>query len=208
MTIPNINEFLQDYSLTEEQRQVLQIIADYSSPTGTARFGPQLRLIVSGRQGTGKSMLIGVVEQWFLKLNKRDELGLTATSGAAAANIGGRTLHTALDIPIIRGDGYRAQEMSQDRKLEWASEKYFLVIDEFQRMDSIAWEKLDQQLHSLRPEPTDPFGGFHIVFVGDFLQLPAVSGLYITRANQLVCKGLYSDEKLTLPSRSSNTASD
>ena len=148
MTIPNINEFLQDYSLTEEQRQVLQIIADYSSPTGTARFGPQLRLIVSGRQGTGKSMLIGVVEQWFLKLNKRDELGLTATSGAAAANIGGRTLHTALDIPIIRGDGYRAQEMSQDRKLEWASKK-FLVIDEFQRMDSIALEKLDQQLHSV-----------------------------------------------------------
>ena len=188
ITIPNINEFLQDYSLTEEQRQVLQIIADYSSPTGTARFGPQLRLIVSGRQGTGKSMLIGVVEQWFLKLNKRGELGLTATSGAAAANIGGRTLHTALDIPIVRGDGYRAQEMSQDRKLEWASEKYFLVIDEFQRMDSIAWEKLDQQLDSVRPETTDPtFVGFHIVFVGDFLQLPAVSGLYIYNSREPAC---------------------
>ena len=115
-------------------------------------------------------------------------------------------MHTALDIPIVRGDGYRAQEMSQDRKLDWASKK-FLVIDEFHRMDSIALQKLDQQLHSVRPETTDPFGGFHVVFVGDFLQLPAVSGLYIyiSRANRLVCQGLYSGEKLTLPSRSSNT---
>ena len=60
----DLNELFQGYSLNDEEQRVLRIIADYA--LGKTPLGPQLRMIVSGRAGTGKSLLIHLLDQWVL----------------------------------------------------------------------------------------------------------------------------------------------
>ena len=50
---------------------------------------PQLRMLVLGHGGTGKSMLIGTITETFKALRSEDKLAKCATSGVAAVIIGG-----------------------------------------------------------------------------------------------------------------------
>ncbi|OWZ13681.1 hypothetical protein PHMEG_00012943 [Phytophthora megakarya] len=49
-----------------------------------------------------------------------------------------------------------------------------LVIDEVSMLIKSEWLKLDRLLRKFKRVPGVPFGGLHIVWVGDFLQLPPV----------------------------------
>ena len=61
---------------------------------------PQLRMLVLGHGGTGKSMLIGAVMETFKVLKCEEKLAKCATSGVAAVIIGGQTYHSWAGIPI------------------------------------------------------------------------------------------------------------
>ena len=55
---------------------------------------PQLRMLVLGHGGTGKSMLIGAITETFKALGSEEKLAKCATSGVAAIIIGGQTFHS------------------------------------------------------------------------------------------------------------------
>jgi AAA domain-containing protein len=51
--------------------------------------------------GVGKTRVIQAVELSFELLQRKDEVLLLAPTGAAAYNIGGRTIHTALGVDVF-----------------------------------------------------------------------------------------------------------
>ena len=55
---------------------------------------------VFGEGSTGKSRLIAAIRVWFAVLNRQNELMVTATTGTAAFNVAGTTLHSAANLLI------------------------------------------------------------------------------------------------------------
>jgi hypothetical protein len=56
-----------------------------------------------GEAGTGKSRVVEAIQVWFVAQNWSTELIVTATTGTAAFDIRGATLHSALGIPVENG---------------------------------------------------------------------------------------------------------
>ena len=159
------------YTLNAEQERAFRIIADHT--LGKSAVGEQLLMGLFGEAGTGKSRVVDAVRAWFATLDRSKELIVTATTGTAAFNIKGSTLHSALGIPVESGD--TAHKMSRKKKGEWADRRY-LFVDEVSMMDCKLMIKLHDKLCSAKSAKDDvKFGGVNIVFLGDFLQLPSVS---------------------------------
>src|SRR5947207_15107728 len=70
--------------------------------------------------------------------------------------------------------------MSDKKAKEW-EDRHYLIVDEVSMMDCKVITRLHTQLCKAKSLPELKFGGVHIIFMGDFLQIPAVShfDLYI-----------------------------
>jgi hypothetical protein len=138
---------------------------------------PQLLMGVFGEGGTGKSRLIDAIRTWFRWNGRETELVLTA--GTAAVKIRGTTVHSAVSISIDDGDGKKGK-MSVAQKRVWTERRY-MVIDEVSMLNCKVIELLHRQLATAKANPELPFSGVNLIFLGDFLQLPAVrsSDVYV-----------------------------
>jgi ATP-dependent exoDNAse (exonuclease V) alpha subunit len=136
-----------------------------------------------GEAGTGKSWVVNEIRAWFASHNRSKELIVTATTGTAAFDIQGETLHSALGIAVERNK--RNIKMGKKKKDEWAPHRY-LIIDEVSMLDCKMMIKLHNKLCSANSSRDDViFGDFNILFLGDFLQLPSVSPYYLyTKTSQ------------------------
>jgi len=167
-----IAHVIADFSLNEQQSQAFQIVAHHSLDT-TEDPEKQLLMGLFGEAGTGKSRLVDAIKAWFSLLNRSAELIVTATMGAAAFNIQGSTVHSALGIAIERGD--KTRKMGFTKKKEWR-DRWYLIIDEVSMLDCKLMSKLHKKLSSAKPgKEKINFGGVNIIFLGDFLQLPSIS---------------------------------
>lgn len=63
--------------------------------TETTAIREQLLMIIYGTAGTGKSYLINAIASQL-----KDDCCLTATTGIAAFNINGVTIHSLLQLPV------------------------------------------------------------------------------------------------------------
>ena len=167
-----IAHVIADFSLNEEQSQAFQIVAHHSLDT-TEDPQKQLLMGLFGEAGTGKSRLVDAIKAWFSLLNRSAELIVTATTGAAAFNIWGSTIHSVLGITIEWGD--KTRKMGFTKKKEWR-DRWYLIIDKVSMLDCKLMSKLHKKLSSAKPgKDKINFGGVNIIFLGDFLQLPSVS---------------------------------
>ena len=129
----------------------------------------QLLMFLTGPAGAGKSTAVMVARQFFFNFSM--ELGsiwtdstflFTAYTGSAAMIINGITICKAVflcsDCALTEAD-----------KQMWMHVKV-LIIDEISFMDDRTLQRLDQRLKQLR-DRSKPFGGFSIVFAGDFCQI-------------------------------------
>ena len=137
-------------------------------------------LFLTGNAGAGKTFLISE----FIKSSNRS-VALTATTGIAALNLGGETIHRFLGL------GIATRPEQADRIIgKWESIKHSvknwdkakwgvmegldtLVIDEASMLRKDQFELIDIVLSNIM-ENTLPFGGIQVVLVGDFFQLPPV----------------------------------
>jgi hypothetical protein len=148
---------------------------------------PQLCEFIGGEGGTGKSRIIAAVAELFARMGQPHRLLVTATSGTAAANINGITIHSACKFSkdtTPRGgrhagvDGFAVRSSTGLRidvkiKMDW-QEKYLLVIDEVSMLGARTLYAVNEQLCRFR-ESTRDFGGIPIVlFCGDFHQFRPV----------------------------------
>lgn len=130
-------------------------------------------IFLTGPAGTGKSFCLSLLFK-FLDLNGIF-YGKTATTGVAALNIGGTTLHSWSGMGLADEDGMDLLDKVSGNKKACDRIKNckVLVIDEISMAKADLVDKLDIVCQYIRNKDK-PFGGIQIVFTGDFMQLPPV----------------------------------
>lgn len=131
----------------------------------------------TGPAGTGKSVLMrSIIAQLKKKYTKDPErLAVTASTGLAACNIGGMTLHSFSGIGLGKEDVatlVKKIRRNPKAKNRWLRTKV-LVIDEISMVDGDLFDKLSQIGRTLRNNGR-AWGGIQLVITGDFFQLPPV----------------------------------
>lgn len=137
-------------------------------------------IFLTGNAGSGKTHLA----KEFAKKSKHN-IALTATTGIAALNLGGDTIHRFLGLGITARPEHadlvlKKWKAIKKSKKPWDQAKWALVqnveiiiIDEASMLRSDQLDLIEIVLSSLRDHPK-PFGGVQIILVGDFFQLPPV----------------------------------
>lgn len=151
--------------LSEEQRQIVEVVNQGKS------------VFFTGSAGTGKSVLMRAI---IAKLRdtyhkEPDRVAVTASTGLAACNIEGITLHSFAGIGLGKEAApelVKKIRKNQKTKQRWMRTKV-LIIDEVSMVDGDLFDKLEQIARSLRNNGR-PFGGIQLVVTGDFFQLPPV----------------------------------
>jgi ATP-dependent exoDNAse (exonuclease V) alpha subunit len=155
-------------------------------------------VFVTGPAGTGKSYLLHYLKQEYSKKG----LHVTASTGIAAVNIGGTTLHSWSGIGlgnapidqilsrIFSGKGIRLRRKIQQAKM--------LAVDEISMISSQTLDLVNNVLKAIR-DNDEPFGGLQVIFFGDFLQLPPIiDSLYEYEAHEYFCFNSYSWQEAKL----------
>lgn len=139
-------------------------------------------VFITGSAGVGKSMLIKEIRKWCQEEGK--EVMVTATTGVAAANVNGMTLHAWAGIGLGKSkkDKMTEHELEHElrkrayylRRKETAYSRYMdtdvLIVDEISMIDYRYLSKVNSIAKILR-KSSKPFGGIQLVFTGDFFQL-------------------------------------
>lgn len=126
-------------------------------------------LYITGKAGTGKTTFLK-----YLVENTHKNLMVAASTGIAAINAGGVTLHSLFNIPLsvndptapLRGKLYAD-------KLELFKSLDVLVIDEISMVRPDTIDYIDKKLRIYRMTD-EAFGGVQVVMFGDLYQLPPV----------------------------------
>ncbi|KAL2024688.1 hypothetical protein VTK56DRAFT_6889 [Thermocarpiscus australiensis] len=153
-------------TLSNEQRHVKSLVID----KGQSVF-------FTGPAGTGKSVLMRAIIQELKKKYARDpeRVAVTASTGLAACNIGGMTLHSFAGIGLGKEDVnvlIKKIRRNPKAKNRWLKTKT-LIIDEISMVDGELFDKLSQIGRIIRNNGR-PWGGIQLVITGDFFQLPPV----------------------------------
>jgi len=124
-------------------------------------------IFITGKAGTGKSTLL----KFFSDTTKKKH-AIVASTGVAALNIKGRTIHSFFQFPSRILD-------ENDIEVRYSKRVIFLnleilIIDEVSMVRADLMNAIDLSLRANRNRPNEPFGGVQIVMIGDLYQLPPV----------------------------------
>jgi ATP-dependent DNA helicase PIF1 len=153
-------------TLSQEQQRVLDLVVNQNKS-----------VFFTGSAGTGKSVLMRAI---IAKLRQKyvrepDRIAVTASTGLAACNIGGVTLHSYGGIGLGKEDVpalVKKIKRNQKAKNRWLRTK-ILIIDEISMVDGDLFDKLEGIARAMRNNGR-AFGGIQLVITGDFFQLPPV----------------------------------
>ena len=128
-------------------------------------------MFVTGPAGTGKSTVLKELRKVL-----RGRMDVVASTGIAAVNVGGMTLHSWLGIGLGEGSAAllahsvkRNRPEARDRIQGCKT----LCIDEVSMCSGHFLDKVEEVLRRVRGSQ-EPFGGIQVIMWGDFLQLPPV----------------------------------
>lgn len=152
--------------LSEEQRKVLSLVAEETKS-----------VFFTGSAGTGKSVLLREIIKTLRVKHKTqpDRIAVTASTGLAACNVGGVTLHSFAGIGLGKEDiSLLVKKIMRNPKAKnrWLRTKV-LIIDEISMVDGDLFDKLEGIARIVRGNGR-PFGGVQLIITGDFFQLPPV----------------------------------
>ncbi|KAI7697994.1 hypothetical protein SSS_04243 [Sarcoptes scabiei] len=167
---------LNAHNLTVDQSNVVKAVLSGQS------------VFFTGSAGTGKSYLL----KFIISRLPPDSTFVTASTGIAACQINGITLHLFAGIPSswledVPGSDSKANEshklapmeifkriQKNELKLQRWKNCKCLIIDEISMVPGDYFSTLDRVARIIRKQD-QPFGGIQIVVCGDFLQLPPIS---------------------------------
>ena len=152
--------------LSEEQMSVLNLVAEQKKS-----------VFFTGSAGTGKSVLLRETIKVLRDRHKKeiDRVAVTASTGLAACNVGGVTLHSFAGIGLGKEavpELVKKIKRNGKAKQRWLRTKV-LIIDEISMVDGDLFDKLEAIARAIRNNGR-PFGGIQLVITGDFFQLPPV----------------------------------
>ncbi|XP_076346374.1 pif1 DNA helicase isoform X2 [Tachypleus tridentatus] len=163
-----VQKYLNVVQLTTEQKHVLNAVVSGKN------------LFFTGSAGTGKSYLLKQI----INALPPNHTVATASTGIAACQIGGITLHSFAGIGSGSCSLEQCIKQAQRKEVaqQWRRCRH-LVVDEISMVDGRYFQKLEKVARVVRNNDK-PFGGIQLIFCGDFLQLPPVSK---SNENRLFC---------------------
>lgn len=154
-------------ALSDEQKAILDLVVHNGKS-----------LFFTGSAGTGKSVLLrAIISALQGKYGAKRDLAVCASTGIAAQNIGGTTIHAwGAVTPGMYDIGKLISFIKTSRPAlqRWKKVKT-LIIDEVSMVDGRLFDTLATLACELRKKPHLPFGGIQLVVTGDFFQLPPVT---------------------------------
>ena len=142
-------------------------------------------LFVTGGAGTGKSHVIRAIKEHLERSvsggpNKHACM-LMAPTGVAAFNIGGLTIHRALQLQVEHGRLARQISLGalalHDLRDLWKG-VHTIIIDEVSMVSYQILKSIHSRLCEIYAND-EIFGGLNVIAVGDFYQLSPVNGSFI-----------------------------
>ena len=136
-------------------------------------------IMLTGAGGTGKTHLIR-------EIVSRDpaSFSVTASTGIAALNLGGLTIHRWSGMMLGPGEGESDEDCmaklvrDSRRGVRAGFDRIHscrtLIIDEVSMLAGRTLDFLDHLARTLRRDDR-PFGGIQVIVTGDFMQLPTIS---------------------------------
>lgn len=155
------------FPLSPEQTRVVESIVS----------GQIASAFITGKAGTGKSVVVKTL------IDQLPPTGLyvTASTGMAAAEIGGSTLHSFAGLGFGVDD---AATIAERIKKKEAGDRLrlakLIIIDEASMISGPLFDLLNEVMKLVR-RSSAPFGGCRLVLVGDMGQLPPVNKSKTTR---------------------------
>ncbi len=135
-------------------------------------------ILLTGPGGTGKSEVTRALISALRAAGKR--VAVAASTGIAAVHIGGMTIHSTIGLGIASNLA-EAQKQLGPNTIQKVQERLYyvdtIVIDEVSMLTGDYIQMLDWFFNLVKESNAGefrPFGGFQMIFVGDFLQLPPV----------------------------------
>ncbi|KAF0702893.1 hypothetical protein AaE_015648 [Aphanomyces astaci] len=142
----------------------------------TATSAIQLRMVLHGEGGTGKSHVIAAVQTFCNSWKRPFSIAKTAMTGKAAVSINGVTLHSWIGMHnLTPSTVHEAKEADEKGVPGYTEDLKLLLVDEMSMMNKQQLVRLDEALRA-RTKLDLPFGGINIVLTGDFFQMPPVGG--------------------------------
>ncbi|MDP2838261.1 MAG: PIF1 family DEAD/DEAH box helicase [Candidatus Moranbacteria bacterium] len=132
-------------------------------------------VFLTGEAGSGKTHIIN---QYTAYLREHEiDFAVTASTGIAATHIHGMTLHSWSGIGIQSAlDDEALKHIAENKYVAKRIKKaQVLIIDEISMLDGKILTLVEQVCRRVR-KLRRLFGGLQVVLVGDFFQLPPVSG--------------------------------
>ena len=136
-------------------------------------------VLLTGAAGSGKTFLLEKFASWAKGNNKN--VAITATTGIAATNINGKTIHNYSNLGVRNKDELEDEEnlISLAKKMRKpyrnaVKNTDILFIDEISMLHDYQLNAVDKIIRTVRNDES-PFGGTQVILCGDFFQLPPVS---------------------------------
>lgn len=130
-------------------------------------------IFLTGKAGTGKTTFLRQLQKDSIK-----RMAVVASTGVAAINAGGVTIHSFFQLPF--GPIVPGETPDPSRQRKFTSEKIrliksldLLVIDEISMVRADVLDGIDEVLRRYK-DRYKPFGGTQLLMIGDLHQLPPV----------------------------------
>lgn len=124
-----------------------------------------LHHILLGDGGTGKSTTIRALLAFAQTVGLRNRVALSASTGSAAALIGGGTFHSLFAT--------QQKEVEKEKRDE-LSRYYLAIVDELSMLSLDLIGRAAKKAQLCRGDTSNTWGGLSVCMVGDFQQLPPV----------------------------------
>lgn len=162
---------MNEIKITEEMSKALELIENTNQ-----------HVFITGKAGTGKTTFLH-----YLVRNASKVAVVAASTGIAAINARGTTLHRLFRIPFgvyTPGETPKGSLTKAARELLAAID--ILIIDEVSMVRPDVLDFVDARLRKVR-KSEEPFGGVQLVMFGDLFQLPPV----VIKNEKAILKNFY-----------------
>ena len=141
----------------------------------TFGLNQQLVAFLGGEAGSGKSTVIDAILKFATQWRRRNTVETMAFTGIAAINIDGRTIHSSRNISF---GGFREKSQPTNSMKNQYSQVVLSIFDELSMTDQklLGGADLSAKHMISGKQNQQPFGGKHVLFTCDWLQIPPVAG--------------------------------
>ena len=142
--------------------------------TALAILKTGVNVFLTGEPGSGKTYTINAFISYLREHGI--EPAITASTGIAATHIGGMTIHSWSGIGIRKSlSKEELDQLAHNKKaISRMTRTDILIIEEISMLDARTLSAVDAACRAVRKK-REPFGGMHVIVVGDFFQLPPIS---------------------------------